>query len=1198
MADQRAAANRERTVGRIVNADAFKPLVLVVASDGARALAAANGGLGVEDLLQPFGTIRGSVPIRNKDRQYNLQQFGVRFVDVDHLMPATQSNIHSIDQTLSSIVKRTTPGKKDETPAEAARERLDRQQIRSERDVNRFFERTAATNARSPQDPPDMTPWWTQVIDELSDEVLRGQQWDMFCHPIVLLYVVSSTSEPNQADPVALASKMLDPRSLPGVMTSGQYNRNVPSMILVLHDNQKESVKKPESMAKKISSSTGMPKELVKVLRLNSFSTSSSESADQSDLWTPCMTHSASQRANVRRKALQGAENTNTVRRGGCLSSEDMVSIQNFMAELVQNVVVRQIESRIFSLTASVAKSKGGMRNAIKSWWRKPKSDTSSNTSSRMVDGEILLYESSSIESQVRLLADLLFMVHDYENASHYYSMVRSDYKSDKAWLHHASCSTMLALCGFCASSGNYHAGSGEGGSGRDSSSVQASIEEGLQPLLSTEATHSGRSGTSGRQPQHHQWLVVRMTLWSVAIAADMYRSVPFGGPVSLLKSAKYLLACAWYENARGSSLIAGMMQEQASLCTLSVPRHSNSIQESGLNVRQAGHQMVQAGHKYLEHGLIQHALHCYGCVEPLYEEGWSRVDTHVLHSVSTQLSAMGANKEAGERLLRLTSSIHPNDSSRVLMSELDERLQRIVMFDLFRIVGTNSHSNSTNDEQSPSELNSASSTATPPRKQITTMCIPTVMDATLRTMVNENPSETSTLGTGWSCVPSPASTMVGLAAKRARSWEKLSASAAWCRRGWDIMREPRQHRDNLEYVSTKQQAKDVTLPPQWCSINEPVEIDFVLKNPLSVKLCLRDITLVASVLNEEGGESEEGEKRSSSNTDLQCDTLESLELGPNCDTVLRMRLVPLRVGILRVEGIQWCLGPTSEDREGYSVPVGDIPCLHMFELLGPRVHDTRDQRAMGARRRDTRLDVQVVGPRPWIGLHMTDDTHNGSGEGENNNNRGRSNSGSYSGPPPPPRPRVVSSGSLLPLTLTLMNYGDASAKYVTLSSNCVVVPEGCTIASADGNASLFRLPITPLGPEETRVVRLTLRVPATTGIQDIYVMIEYSEEEDIPKDIGALFIVVVAVVVVVVHYCFMLSLYADALVTSYTRTSHISWNRYIFLFLLNPFSPYPPPFIFPTPLHALPFQSHVHFVSDVYFEGHVPFCHSMLYHR
>ena len=480
----RSQQHRDSTLARLQTSAAFKPLILVVASEGAKALAAQNGGLGIEDLLNPFATIRESVPIRNKDRSYNLQQFGVRFVDVNHLMPATEGNTSSIDATLASIIKETPPGSEDKSPCEAAQERLNRQQIRSTRDINRFFERTAASAAHSPRDAPDMTPWWTKVNDELSNEGLRGQQWDMFCHPIVLLYVVSSTSEPNQEDPVALASKMLDIRSLPGVMTSGQYNRNVPSMVLLVHDNQKESTKKPESLAKKISSSTGMPKELVRVLRLNSYSATTCESAGQPDLWSSCMSYSASMRANERCSegsdtppvlpprpahsttvvggSATNGKKENSTRRGGRLSPEDMINVQNFMSDLIQNVVVRQIESRIFSLTASVAKSKGGVRNALKSWWRKPKENTSQ---SRTSNGDVLLYESSSVESQIRLLADLLFMVQDYDNAHHYYEMVKTDYKTDKAWLHHASCSMMLALCGFARGGRN---GGGGGGGGRN----------------------------------------------------------------------------------------------------------------------------------------------------------------------------------------------------------------------------------------------------------------------------------------------------------------------------------------------------------------------------------------------------------------------------------------------------------------------------------------------------------------------------------------------------------------------------------------------------------------------------------------------------------------------------------------------------------------------------------------------------------
>lgn len=151
---------------------------------------------------------------------------------------------------------------------------------------------------------------------------------------------------------------------------------------------------------------------------------------------------------------------------------------------------------------------------------------------------------------------------------------------------------------------------------------------------------------------------------------------------------------------------------------------------------------------------------------------------------------------------------------------------------------------------------------------------------------------------------------------------------------------------------------------------------------------------------------------------------------------------------------------------------------------MGRKLHDTRDHRATGARAKDTRLQVTVVGPRPWIGLKLATSNQNDNDSIEN-----------------------VVAGQLISLSLTLTNLGDASAKYITLSSSSDVVPRNVNITAANGNASLFRLPVTPLNPNESRTVELILRAPISIGKQDIYVMIEYSTEDDIPNDISKFFI-------------------------------------------------------------------------------------------
>ena len=143
-----------------------------------------------------------------------------------------------------------------------------------------------------------------------------------------------------------------------------------------------------------------------------------------------------------------------------------------------------------------------------------------------------------------------------------------------------------------------------------------------------------------------------------------------------------------------------------------------------------------------------------------------------------------------------------------------------------------------------------------------------------------------------------------------------------------------------------------------------------------------------------------------------------------------------------------------------------------------------------GARTKDTRLEVTVVGPRPWIGLTLKSEASMNAAEDA-------------------AVVPVVVVGQLMPLLLTLTNMGDAPAKYITLSSNASVVPTNVSILSSsvtkEGKlTTVFRLPVTPLGPNETREVELTLRVPDNgVGPQDVFVMIEYSDQEDIPQDIG-----------------------------------------------------------------------------------------------
>ncbi len=641
--------------------------------------------------------------------------------------------------------------------------------------------------------------------------------------------------------------------------------------------------------------------------------------------------------------------------------------------------------------------------------------------------------------------------------------------KSDKAWLHHASASIMMALSGFCR---NVHEVAG-----RD---VEAHIEAALTPLLHTDGSAAAKWGTA----RHQVWLTTRLTMVLSSYAADIYRSAPFGGDHSLNMATKILLASSWRETTRGTTLSAALLQEQAAICSLLAPPQQEDGGD-GPRLRAAAQQMARAGHLYQMNGLTSHALHCYGAVSPVYTGGWALPDMHVHHSLAVQLSSVGATKDARKCILKLVcmeqwtaTAAGRGQPGALMLSLLGEKTQRIVLQDLFRVL-----------------LHSGESVAVESSYDLK---FPRFDDESIRTMVNENPAETSATATGWSCVPTP-SRRFPSEMRRSEAWTRLRVAAAECRQGWSMMnrsgpREP-------EYVSKKQRAADLQRPPQWCSMNEPVEISVLVRNPLRVSLTLMNVVLTAEMVVDEDADSKEQKEAASAGESLRVVPLARVVLAPETTHTLRLRVIPLQQGELRVNGLRWELCcPAFSSTSGKSVSPSRIPCEHKFELPGKLLQDSRQNRARGARQPDTRLMVTVVGRRPWLGATLSAPSGDGEGGGEKASNTESSSSG--------PQFARVMSGRLLNVALGLRNYGDGPAKYVSVSCGRpnLMVCKGVPVKAASDHGSLFELPelgasLTPAGHAK---VPLLFRAPLSPGKHEVKVMIEYSSEPTVPTDIGA----------------------------------------------------------------------------------------------
>ena len=98
--------------------------------------------------------------------------------------------------------------------------------------------------------------------------------------------------------------------------------------------------------------------------------------------------------------------------------------VRDFCVDLFLKDIVPWLEKKIAFLNKQVNDSRKGVKNVLKSFWRKPKDE------SEVAKGGVR-YRFDKIESQTLLLADLSFMIHDYENAASMYKLVRDDFKVD-----------------------------------------------------------------------------------------------------------------------------------------------------------------------------------------------------------------------------------------------------------------------------------------------------------------------------------------------------------------------------------------------------------------------------------------------------------------------------------------------------------------------------------------------------------------------------------------------------------------------------------------------------------------------------------------------------------------------------------------------------------------------------------------------
>ena len=561
--------------------------VLVIATEAANRLASKNQ-LQLVDMFQ--GLLQDSrsqqqqqaiPPFRSMTRSFTPTSVKLQFID--RLSPLTTAQAHEMLQ--QHAILQSTDGNLNQELT-LLEDRVDEllQEHQSEEPEPLEKVTKEAFNLASPMDIPWLVRY-RHALDHSTDFL----EYDLLNGPPVIV-TICTTNEPYNSPAQTLQELQL-PQHLPESLQNGLYDpKLVRYQTLVLHDN----VDGPANFDENV-----LRQELIRqfgntahVLRINSVpSSTAQELSDQetTDLW--------------------GGGG----KLGNCLSVNDRTLLRRFFSSLLINTVLPAMERRIAVLNAVVSERKKGVRNVLKSLWRKPKgedeaggSDTSLHTSASNVK-----YKFDQIESQTRMLADTLFLMEDYEAALSVYRLIRDDFKSDKSMSHYANVHEMMALC-------LYH----------------------LEPY--------GRA----REIFSH----FETALFSYTRAAEEERSLvqsevtarPISAPHSTRMATRLCLIIALADEVTDgreleiADLLASASSHETALGAAVLLEQSSAFYYKAAMPRKYAFHMLMSGHMFRSAQQEHHAFRCFTSALYIYRHGkWKELHNHLRSALAAQLYTM-----------------------------------------------------------------------------------------------------------------------------------------------------------------------------------------------------------------------------------------------------------------------------------------------------------------------------------------------------------------------------------------------------------------------------------------------------------------------------------------------------------------------------------------------------------------------------
>ena len=421
----------------------------------------------------------------------------------------------------------------------------------------------------------DPTPWFNVWKEDYFKSQLFSQH-ELIDMPLCIIYLASTTD----SDPLQTFQTLARPQGLPPIYQSRTYDSKVPKVFLLVHDPSKSQLagsqldKLVEKLQKALSPS---------LFYLQSINSGNSQN---SLLWD--------------NKAA--------------FNQEESSKLQMMMNEIVIRAIVPYIEGALKSLDLILEQKKRGLKNSLSKFFTKKERP------------EAFSFQVDSIEHVCRLLADLAFIIGDYEEALSHYKSVSNDLKNLKAWSHMASVHEMMALCGIMTG---------------------ADVKE-IENLLDQAYGFYQKSGD--------QSLIARCLLY--------HRQVFFRPEFCKKLAVKLLSGCTDSKDIR---YIIPLFTEQAAFCYLLCnPSYS----------RKFAFYLVIAGDEYRKLELVHYALNSYYLASQAFSgKKWEHIEMHVQHMMGRFCYFLNMQIESVHFYLSLVASPkllqHKDQHQKKILNEM-----------------------------------------------------------------------------------------------------------------------------------------------------------------------------------------------------------------------------------------------------------------------------------------------------------------------------------------------------------------------------------------------------------------------------------------------------------------------------------------------------------------------------------------------